>query len=248
MRMVPPRCFSVFRAIWEEPGCGCELCCFLGGWGVCAPYWSPHWTHGFKGVVFVVCWPLRSELSPGWWRWSLVCLKSVLSPEAPCEGTAHCPAGGLCGWSSHPSQLGSRALPSPDSDFALDHWGLRWMREPRRPQKVGLYQPALGPRPPPAQQVLPCSVPRPWTLPGELPDGDLRGAAVLFRDGAPEPCAGGRCTWRLAKPWGRCWSNTQAEGPEGSCCPCSLLPRVCFPLRAACFLLLSVQEGHVGQG
>lgn len=75
------------------------------------------------------------------------------------------------------------------------------------------------------------------------------GAAVTSWDGAPQPCARDPFTWHLAKPWGHCrWSSTQAKGPEGSCCPCPLLTRVCLPLRGACYLLLSAQQGHVGQG
>lgn len=67
-------------------------------------------------------------------------------------------------------------------------------------------------------------------------------AAVPSRDGAPQLCAPGPCTWHRAGPWGLCcWGSTQAEGPQGSCCPC--LP----PVGRSC-LLPSAQQGRVGQG
>lgn len=115
-----------------------------------------------------------------------------LVPEVAFVGRAHILLGRVPG-----------PCPAVTQTSTLDHWGLRWRRGLSRPQKVGLGQPVLGPRSPPVQQVHLCSA----------PGRDLRGAAVLFRGGAAEPCARSPCPWCLAEPWGHCcWRGTQAEG------------------------------------
>lgn len=52
----------------------------------------------------------------------------------------------------------------------------------------------------------------------------------------------------MAEAGGTVVGAAQATGPEGSCGPCPLLARVCLPLRGAHCLLLSAQQGPVGQG
>lgn len=98
----------------------------------------------------------------------------------------------------------------------------------------GLCQAVLWPRPLPAPLTLSCCVPGPWVVPGQPPVRDLKGAAVLFWDGAAQLCACCPCTWHLAVPRRIVGSSIPAEGPEGSRCPvpCGL------PLCAAGCLLV----------
>lgn len=196
----------------------------------------------------MVCWPLRSELSPGRWRWSLVCLKSVLSPEAPCEGTAHCPAGGPCGWSSHPSRPGSRALPSPDSDFCPGPLGPEMDEGAQEASEGGSVPASAGAQTAscPAGPSLLCA--RALGTSRRTPRWRPQGSCRAFSGWSTSAMGWWSLYLASGQALGALLEQHTGQGPEGSCCPCPLLPRVCFPLRAACFLLLSAQRGHVGQG
>lgn len=187
----------------------------------------------------MVCWSLRSELSPGRWLWPLVCTKNVLSPEAPCEGTAHCLAGGagarggLCGWSSHLSQPGSRALPSRDSDFHPGPLGPEMEEEAQEASEGGSGPAGDG------AQTAPCSAGPSLLCSRARPRGSCRAFSGW--------CSRAVCSQPLSLVSGRALGALLLARHRGRgalrVLRCPPLPPSC----AAGSLLLSAQQGHVGQ-
>lgn len=177
----------------------------------------------------MVCWPLRSELSPGLWPGPLLCPKGVLSPEAlgghsplPCCWRQRRPLWvGLTLFSG-----GARALPSPVSDFRPGPLG------PEMDKGVqGASEDGSVPSSTRAQTASCPTGPPPLCASALGHSGsqmETRGAAVPSWDGAPQPCARGPCTWHLAEAGGTVVGAAQATGPEG---PAGHVP--CWPASAS---------------